>query len=66
MPTLEERVTALEEELHDYTTWCVYYDTSDHKYKPYRISFCKHYGITPEPGEYFKYEDAKRAADQMN
>ena len=64
MPTLEERVTALEERLHDYTTWVVFWDGNRYTYS--NIGYCKAYGIDYLPTEYPSAALARQAARGMH
>lgn len=64
MPTLEERVTAIEERLHDYTTWVVY--LNGNKYDYANIGYCKAYNIDYLPTEYPSAALARQAARGMH
>lgn len=64
MPTLEERVTDLENNFHDYTTWVVFWDGNKYDYRT--IRYCKRFGIDYLPTEYFNAGEARAAARSMN
>lgn len=66
MPTLEERVTALETALHNYTTWVVYWDSNASKYTYSNINYVLYYGIQYEPTEYRSAAEARQAANSLN
>ena len=64
MPTLEERVTALEERMNNLTKWVVYFDGN--KYQYCNLGYAKRYSISYEPTSYDCAEDARHAARTMH
>ena len=63
---LDQRLTALENAFHDYTTWVVFWDNDQGKYRYSNIGHCKYYNIQYLPTEYRCAGDAYAAARAMN
>lgn len=63
---LDQRLSALELSFHDYTTWVIFYDSQEGRYRYSNIGHCKYYGITYLPTEYRCARDAYEAARAMN
>lgn len=64
MATLEERVTDLENNFHDFTTWVVFWDGNKYNYGT--IRYCKRNSIAYLPTEYVNAAEARRAARGMD
>lgn len=64
MPTLEERVTALEQKVENLSTWVIYWDGD--KYRYCNLGHAKRYSINYDPTMYSCANDARMETLRLN